>query len=259
MNDTMTRDEVFGGLDGRVVLVTGAASGIGAASARLFRAMGATVVGADLTPGDGILPADVSDPEQVAELVEIVVARHGRLDVVHGNAGVNVPGRPHSITDDDYRTVMGVCCDANFYLVRSAVPHMRRDGGVFVFTSSMCGVAATPRSPVYNMAKHALVGLARSVAVDYGAQGIRAVALVTGPTHTGMVDELWPPGPLRDSLIASTAVGRLGTPEEIARAAVFAALPGSSFLTGACLTVDGGATAGWNEMARSMLTLKAAT
>jgi meso-butanediol dehydrogenase/(S,S)-butanediol dehydrogenase/diacetyl reductase len=257
MTETTTDGDVFGRLDGRVVLITGAASGIGAASMRLFRAVGAEVVGVDLTPGEGIVQADVSDPAQVAEVVETVVARHGRLDVVHGNAGVNVPGRPHSLTDGDYRKVMGVCCDANFYLVRSAVGHMRADGGVFVFTSSMCGVAATPRSPVYNMAKHALIGLAQSVAVDYGAQGIRAVALVTGPTHTGMVDELWPPGPLRDSLAATTSVGRLATPEEQARAAVFAALPGSSFLTGCALTVDGGATAGWNEMARAMLTLKA--
>src|SRR5690606_5598495 len=109
---TVTDGDVFGRLDGRVVLVTGAASGIGAASMRLFRAVGAEVVGVDLAPGSGIVQADVSDPAQVAEVVDEVVARHGRLDVVHGNAGVNVPGRPHSLTDDDYRKVMGVCCDA---------------------------------------------------------------------------------------------------------------------------------------------------
>ncbi|WP_432968855.1 SDR family NAD(P)-dependent oxidoreductase [Dactylosporangium sp. CA-233914] len=253
----MTQD-IFGRFDEHVVVVTGAASGIGAASMELFTKAGATVVGLDLVAGNGVRSCDVSDPDAVHAALEEVVAEYGRLDVVHGNAGVNVPGRAHSLTDVDYRRIMGVCCDANFYLVRSGVRHMRERGGVFVFTASMCGVAATPRSPAYNMAKHALIGLTRSVAVDYGAQGIRAVALVAGPVHTAMVDELWPEGPLRDSLIAATSAGRLSTPEEQARAAVFAALPDSSYLTGGVLTIDGGATAGWNEMASRMLTLTGA-
>jgi meso-butanediol dehydrogenase/(S,S)-butanediol dehydrogenase/diacetyl reductase len=249
--------DIFGGFDGHVAVVTGAASGIGASSMDLFRRAGATVVGFDLQAGPDIVAVDVSDPLAVERGLAAVVEEHGRLDIVHGNAGINVPGRAHSISDADYRRVMGVCCDANFYLVRSGVRHMRERGGVFVFTASMCGVGATPRSPVYNMAKHAVVGLTRSVALDYGAQGIRAVALVTGPTHTAMVDSLWPEGELRESLVGSTSVGRLSEAEEQARVAVFAALPGSSYMTGGTVTVDGGATAGWNEMAARMLELKA--
>lgn len=248
---------IFGSFDQHVAVITGAASGIGAASMKLFRQAGATVIGLDLHAGPDILACDVADPAAVDDALTEVVDRHGRLDIVHGNAGINIAGRAHSLSDQDYRQVMGVCCDANFYLVRSAVGHMRKTGGVFVFTTSMCGVGATPRSPVYNMAKHALIGLTRSVAVDYGSQGIRAVALVTGPTHTAMVDELWPEGVLRQTLVDSTSVGRLSTPEEQARVAVFAALPGSAYLTGGVLTVDGGATAGWNEMAARMLTLTA--
>lgn len=248
-------ENIFGRFDGHVVVVTGAASGIGAASMTLFERAGATVVGLDLSPGPGIRVCDVSDPAAVDAALRAVVAEHGRLDVVHGNAGISIPGRPHSISDDDYRRVMGVCCDANFYLVRSGVPHMRERGGVFVFTASMCGVGATPRSSVYNMAKHAVIGLTRSVAVDYGAQGIRAVAMVTGPTHTAMADELWPEdGAARNGFLRATPAGRLSLPQEQARAAVFAALPESSYMNGGVITVDGGATAGWNEMGLGMLT-----
>src|SRR5690606_22671727 len=121
---------------------------------------------------------------------------------------------------------------------RSGVRHMRDRGGVFVFTASMCGVGATPRSSVYNMAKHALIGLTRSVAVDYGAQGIRAMALITGPTRTAMADDLWPDGTLRDGFIRATPLGRLSEPEEQARAAVFAALPESGYMNGGVVTVD---------------------
>jgi NAD(P)-dependent dehydrogenase (short-subunit alcohol dehydrogenase family) len=180
--------------------------------------------------------------------------------VVHGNAGINVPGRPHSYSVEDYRRVVGVCQDANFWLVRSGVGHMREHGGVFVFTSSMCGVGALPRSPVYNMTKHALIGLTQSIALDYGAQGIRAVALVTGPTMTPMIDELWGPadGPMRRALVDTTSTGRFAFAEEIARAVVFAALPGNGSLTGCALTVDGGATAGWNAVRAGMSGLAAA-
>ena len=255
-------------LDGQVVLVTGAAGGIGRASARLFSEAGACVVGADLAPQPVGLPdelggrpldyeqVDVSDPTAVHALVQRIVERHGRLDVVHGNAGMNVPGRAHSLTVEQYRQVMGVCLDANFFLTQSAAPVMREQGsGVFVFTSSMCAAGATPRSIAYNMAKHALTGLVQSIAVDYGQQNIRAVALITGPTRTPLVDKLWgTSGPMRDSLIATTAVGRLAQPEEQARVAVFCALPESSFITGTCIAVDGGATAGWPGLLNAMNT-----
>lgn len=256
-------DQLLGRLDGKVALITGTAGGIGLETAKLLHAAGAVVAGADLAPRpdalDGVVdPADhhridVSDAAAVDRLVADVVARHGAIDIVHGNAGINVPGRLHSLSVDDYRRVMGVCCDANAFLVRAAVPHMRQRGGVFVFTSSISGIAATPRSPVYNMAKHAMIGLAQSVAADYGRQGIRAVALVAGPTRTPMGDQLWPEGsPVREAFVRSTAVGRLAEPVEQARAVLFAALPGNDSLTGCTITIDGGATGGWNEMGHGM-------
>jgi meso-butanediol dehydrogenase/(S,S)-butanediol dehydrogenase/diacetyl reductase len=257
----MSVADVFGTLEGKVALVTGAGGGIGTASCAALQAAGATVVATDIDPtgasrctADDFVVADISDPDQVEGLIAHVVERFGRIDVVHGNAGINVPGRPHSYSVEDYRRVVGVCQDANFWLVRSSVGHMRAEGGVFVFTSSMCGVGALPRSPVYNMAKHALIGLAQSVALDYGPQGIRAVALVTGPTMTPMIDELWgpPDGPMRRALVETTSTGRFAYAEEIARAVVFAALPGNGSLTGCALTVDGGATAGWNSVRNGM-------
>lgn len=257
----MTLDRLFGTLHGKVALVTGAGGGIGVASCAALAEAGALVVATDVDTSAAdrcsardFIAADLTDPEQVDGLIERVVERHGRLDVVHGNAGINVPGRPHSYSVEDYRKVIGVCQDANFWIVRAGVAHMRQEGGVFVFTSSMCGVGALPRSPVYNMAKHALVGLAQSVALDYGAQGIRAVALITGPTMTPMIDELWgpPDGPMRRALVDTTSIGRFAEAEEIARAVVFASLPGSGYLTGCTLTVDGGATAGWNAVRAGM-------
>jgi meso-butanediol dehydrogenase/(S,S)-butanediol dehydrogenase/diacetyl reductase len=263
----MSVEDVFGTLAGKVALVTGAGGGIGVASCAALTAAGAKVVATDIdaTAPDrcaaaDFVRADISDPDQVEALVSGVVERFGRIDVVHGNAGINVPGRSHSYTPDDYRRVVGVCQDANFWLVRSSVGHMRAEGGVFVFTSSMCGVGALPRSPVYNMTKHALIGLAQSVALDYGSQGIRAVALVTGPTMTPMIDELWgpPDGPMRRALMDTTSTGRFAFAEEIARAVVFAALPANGSLTGCALTVDGGATAGWNAVRASMNGMAAA-
>lgn len=266
--------EVFGRFHGHVVLVTGAARGIGLASAQLFKRAGATVVAADIRDSgvESLLgtaiddtsdfhQVDVADPDRAQQLVRDIVDQHGRLDVVHGNAGLNVPGRIHTLSTENYRTVMGVCLDANFFLTRAAVPHMRAaGGGVFVFTSSMCGIQATPRSPAYNMAKHALTGLVQSIAIDYGGQGIRAVAVVTGPTATPMIDELWGErGALRDGLVDTTATGRMADPAEQARAVVFAALPDSGYLTGSCLTVDGGATAGWMSLRSAMFGTTAST
>jgi meso-butanediol dehydrogenase/(S,S)-butanediol dehydrogenase/diacetyl reductase len=257
-------DQLLGRLDGKVALVTGNAGGIGLETAKLLHAAGATVVGADLGARpdelDGVVDPvdhhriDVSDPAAIDALVADVVARHGAIDIVHGNAGINVPGRLHNLSVEDYRRVMGVCCDANAFLVRAAVPHMReRGGGAFVFTSSICGIAATPRSPVYNMAKHAMIGLAQTVAADYGREGIRAVALVAGPTRTPMGDRLWPEGsPVREAFVRTTAVGRLAEAREQARAVLFAVLPGSEYITGCTITVDGGATGGWNEMGHGM-------
>lgn len=250
----------MGQFDGKVVLVTGAASGIGRASVRLFAAEGARVVAADidldgaeataeLVRGDGgealALPVDVADATAVAEMVARTVEAYGRLDVAHNNAGIMGAGADVADMDDDvWRRGIDVMLSGVFYCMKHEIPHLEAaGGGAIVNTSSGAGLIGFPGQANYVAAKHGVIGLTRAVALEVIGKGIRVNAICPGTARSRMVDE-WMDGSAEAEaeIAALHPIGRIAEPEEIARAAVWLASPAASFVVGVALPVDGGYT-----------------
>lgn len=246
-----------GRLAGRISVITGAGSGIGAASARLFARQGATVVVNDVnrdgaravaeeivaTGGRAIdHVADVTKPEEVDELVARTRRDLGRLDVFFNNAGGAVPEPTESVSLVEYRRLIALNLDSVFYGTQAALRVMlEQRAGVILMTTSGAGLRAVRHLAVYGMAKAGVISLARSIAADYGKYGIRANAISPGPMATpGFLGWL---ATVRDGLRrfeAQVPVGRLGTPEDIAHAAIFLASDEAAFVNGVTLPVDGG-------------------
>jgi NAD(P)-dependent dehydrogenase (short-subunit alcohol dehydrogenase family) len=233
-----------------VVLLTGAASGIGAAAARAFAAAGDAVVLGDVDApglravagsiaGDVLaVPADVRDEAGVAGLVRAAVDRHGGIDVVCTIAGVFIgPERPLEQTGDD---VVDRLLDVNvkgvIRVLRAAVPHVR-DGGAIVLTSSISGLVAHPGGVVYAASKTAQLGLARSLAAELAPRRIRVNVICPGTIDTPMAHTAHTPEQLR-GFAADNPLGRLGTPDDVAGAFLFLARAG--YVNGMALRVDGG-------------------
>ncbi len=242
-------------LSGRIALVTGAASGIGRASALAFAAAGASVALVDID-GDGlertakdvhaagreaeVIAADVTDLDAMADAVERTVARFGRLDAAHNNAGVAGPYLPlDEYPADEFLRVIQVDLIGVWHCMRAEIAQMRRQGsGAIVNTSSMLGAAAMPDNGPYVAAKHGVNGLTRTAALELGAAGIRVNALAPGVTRTGMTSTV------SDDLLRSVPLNRIAEPDEIAAAAVWLCSPQASYITGAVLVADGGWLAG---------------
>jgi meso-butanediol dehydrogenase / (S,S)-butanediol dehydrogenase / diacetyl reductase len=250
-------------LTGRVAVVTGGGSGIGAAIARRFTSEGARVVvtgrrrepleylAAEL---DGIaVPGDTADPAHADEVVDAAVAAFGGIDVVVANAGIDRPGSVVEVTDDDWHRTIDVNLTGPLMLLRAAIPVMiDRGGGSVVLVSSVNGLANAPRAVAYDASKAALISLARSIAVDFGPRGIRANAVCPGWVVTPMGDEDMDAmavarGISRDDAYrlasASVPLRRPAQPEEIAACCLFLASNESSIVTGTTLVADGGGAA----------------
>jgi NAD(P)-dependent dehydrogenase (short-subunit alcohol dehydrogenase family) len=252
-----------GRLDGRVALVTGAASGIGRATAFAFAREGARLVAADIDRaggeetvrqilgeqifGDGaaaeFVLGDVTRGADVEAMVARAVERWGRLDCAFNNAGIEGTLRATAdYPEDVFARVVDVNLLGVWRCLRAEIPVMvRQGGGAIVNTGSVGGLVGAAGFSAYAATKHAVVGLTRCAAIEYAKAGVRVNAVCPGIIETPMLDRLSAEMPtLREALLAMKPMGRLGTPAEVAEAVVWLCSDAASFVTGHALAVDGG-------------------
>ena len=238
-------------LEGRIAIVTGAASGMGAATARLLAEAGATVLGADIASNPAItLVGDVADSAFCDAAVAQAVALHGRIDILVNAAGVIVRADAPATDDAAWTRQMRVNVDGSFFMCRAAIRQMRLQGsGAIVNFGSIWGVAGGKGHVAYATAKGAVHNLTRSLALDHAREGIRINAVCPGEVDTPMLRGAGRAVPLTDAQLAEMADrvvpnGRLAQPEEIGRVVVFLCSDAASYMTGALVPVDGGWSAG---------------
>jgi NAD(P)-dependent dehydrogenase (short-subunit alcohol dehydrogenase family) len=238
-------------LEGRIAIVTGAASGMGAATARLLAEAGATVLGADIASHAAIaLVGDVADSAFCDAAVAKAVALHGRLDILVNAAGVIVRADAPATDDAAWSKQMRVNVDGSFFMCRAAIRQMRQQGsGAIVNFGSIWGSAGGKGHVAYATAKGAVHNLTRSLALDHAREGIRVNAVCPGEVDTPMLRGAGRAVPMTDAQLAEMADrivpnGRLAQPEEIGRVVVFLCTDAASYMTGALVPVDGGWSAG---------------
>jgi NAD(P)-dependent dehydrogenase (short-subunit alcohol dehydrogenase family) len=242
---------------GRVALVTGAASGIGRAVALHYAAGGARVIVSDVSEGAGLetvrliadaggearfVKADVSRPEECAALVRAAADAFGRLDVACNNAGI---GGEAAVTAEygieAWRRVIDINLSGTMYCMKYEIPAMlEQGGGSIVNMASILGQVGFATAPAYVSAKHGVVGLTKTAAVEYAPLGVRVNAVGPGFIHTPLIAALEEDPKTYEMLVSLHPMGRLGTPEEVAEVVGFLSSERASFVTGAYVPVDGG-------------------
>jgi NAD(P)-dependent dehydrogenase (short-subunit alcohol dehydrogenase family) len=247
-------------LKDKVALITGGGSGMGRASCRLFAREGARVAVVDrvaeageetvaLIRDDGgeavFVEADVADAVAVERMVATTVETYGRLDILFNNAGVEGPSvNLLDYGEDDWARVIAVNLTAVYRAMRAAIPQMiSQGGGVILSTASVAGLVGLARSSGYSAAKAGVIGLTRTVALEYGPKGIRANCICPGFVATPMLDRVLA-GRDESVLHRVAPLRRVGTADDIARAALYLASDESSYVTGVPFPVDGGFAAG---------------
>ena len=240
----------------KVVIVTGAGSGIGAATARRFAADGATVVlagrtqekldrvAADLPAGKYLVRVtDVSQQADVEGLVADTVRQFGRLDVLVNNAGVAAEGKITESSVDDWKKVMSTDLDGVYYACRAAIPQLIITGGSIVNLGSVSGLGGDWATSIYNAAKGAVCNFTRALALDHGRDGIRINAVCPSLTRTDMTEDMYQKPELMAKFAERIPLGRGAEPEEVADVIAFLASHDARFVNGVNLPVDGGLTA----------------
>jgi NAD(P)-dependent dehydrogenase (short-subunit alcohol dehydrogenase family) len=254
---TAAPNRPLGRLAGKAALITGGARGMGSEAVRLFAHEGARVVFCDVVDGEELarevrelggqcefMLCDVSEPGQVHEFVEKAASEaNGRVDILYNNAGVESGDGPiHELSAEAARRIIGINLESMLHTCREVIPKMiDGGGGAIVNTASVGGLVGTPRLHAYSASKGGIIAFTRSLAITYGAQGVRANVICPGATRTSMSQRLgldWE----RDRA-AGIPLGRIASGKEIAYAALFLASDEASFVTGAVLAVDGGRTA----------------
>jgi NAD(P)-dependent dehydrogenase (short-subunit alcohol dehydrogenase family) len=245
-------------LEGKVAVITGAAGGIGRASALTFAREGAVVVLGDLA-ADGLeetaslvegqggdaafLATDVTRRADVAALVELALSRHGRLDCAFNNAGVPGGMQPFAEhTDEQYDRVMDINVRGAWMCTQEEIKAMLRSGGgSIVNASSGLGMIAAPQVAAYVTSKHAVLGMTRAVSLEYVREGVRVNAVLPGVVDTAMPQEMFAAAPgAIDAISDMSPMGRLARPEEVAEAAAWLCSDRASYVNGHGLVVDGG-------------------
>lgn len=250
-------------LEGKVALITGAATGIGRAAAILFAKEGAQVVIADINEkdadetvrtikkdgGDAFFTyANLMNTNEVKKMVKTAIDQYGKLHIFYHNAGVAGPGRLELTTEEAYDQIMDIHLKAGFFGAKFAAPEIKKaGGGSILFTASGLGLRPSTESPAYSVSKAGLIMLTRALAVALAKDGIRVNAICPGPISS---TPLWQgvlarnpeiiPEEYTQMNIQARPIKRLGTPEEMAQAALYLVSPDASYITGVALPVDGG-------------------
>lgn len=246
------------GLKNKVVLITGAAQGIGLATAQEFAKAGAVTILSDINSPEKqaaeltalgynaeAVKCDVSNEQDVQNMMEWILNRHGKLDAAFNNAGIQTPQRPMAeITDKEFDNTVAVDLKGVWNCMKYEIPQMlKQGGGCIVNTSSQGGVTGFPGQAAYIACKHAVIGLTRTAAIDYADKGIRINAVCPGCILTPMAADIIKRNPaMEEEFKKMIPQGRLGKPEEIAHAVMWLCSPGASFVQGSALMVDGGFT-----------------
>lgn len=241
-------------LKDRVAIVTGAGQGIGRATALKMACEGAWVVIVEWNANTGdsvwrevkkkggkslLVPCDVGDRVAVEAMVQEVMEKWGRLEILVNNAGFDRPGTLLKVSDDDWEAVMRVHLKGTLNTMKAVVPHMiERSYGKIINVSSMYGKTGEIAAVTYSAAKAGILGLTKSVAREVGKYGINVNAVLPGLTETPTIAQM--PEKYKEKIIRDTPLGRMAAPEEIASVIAFLASDEASFMTGACIEVTGG-------------------